>query len=314
MKNKEKIIIPGGSGFLGKILSKYFHSKNIPVVILSRRKFHSPYAEVLEWDGENIGEWAKEFEGAKAIINLAGLSVNCRYTEKVKPDLINSRVLSTRVIGQAIKDSKDKPEAWLNSSTATIYEHTYGPPHTESNGKICANVEAKDEFSIQIALDWESEFNKAECGDVRKILLRSAIVLGDEKGTAYTILRRLAKFGLGGKMGHGKQYFSWIHEDDFCRAVEFLIDNQSPTGAYNIAAPNALTNSEAMRALRKAYHIPFGLPASKLMLEVGAFFLRTETELIIKSRRVFPEKLLSENFKFKYENFPEAISALENKA
>jgi len=164
------------------------------------------------------------------------------------------------------------------------------------------------------ALNWEAKFNKAECGNVRKILLRSAIVLGNEKGTAYTILRRLAKFGLGGKMGHGKQYFSWIHEDDFCRAVEFLIDNQSSSGAYNLAAPTTLTNSQMMRELRKAYHIPFGLPASKLMLEVGAFFLRTETELIIKSRRVFPEKLLSEIFKFKYENFPEAISALEDKS
>ena len=307
MSGKHKVVIPGGSGFLGRLLARWFVKKGMDVVILSRRQFDAEHGRVIVWDGKTTDKWCAELEGAVALINLSGRSVDCRYSASNRKILTDSRIFSTRILGEAVNNCKNPPLVWLNSSTATIYEHTYGSPHSE-DGRIAGSPEAKDEFSIELATAWENEFNAVDCPNSRKILLRTAMVF-DGKGSVFKVLRRLVKFGLGGKMGHGKQYVSWIHSKDFCRAVETLVFDNKAFGIYNIASPNPIPNKTMMKIIRDSLGIPIGLPASKLMLEIGAFFLRTETELIIKSRRVVPTRLLSEGFFFEYPDFDQAVSS-----
>jgi hypothetical protein len=306
-----KIVIAGGSGFLGKCLAGPFAARGDDVVILSRAPGFSDVARIVEWDGRTLGPWAAELEGARALINLAGRSVNCRYTAANRRQMMESRTLSTRVLGEAVAACEKPPAVWLNSSTATIYKHTFGEPHGE-DGAIGASPEAKDAYSIEVARAWEEEFSRAKAPMTRKSILRTAIVLGRGKGGPYEILHLLAKLGLGGKNADGRQYFSWIHIDDFCRALDWLIANEKAEGIYNLAAPNPLPNAEFMKALRRAVGNPIGLPSTRWMLEIGAFFLRTETELIIKSRRVVPKRLLAEGFRFKFEEASDALTDLES--
>lgn len=304
MQNK-KIVLAGGSGFLGSLLADHLNNQGFKVVILSRKSFSSTSAKVIVWDGETLDAWSEELEGASALINLAGRTVDCRYTEKNKKQMLNSRILSTRVLGKAVSSCKKPPRVWLNSSTATIYEHTYGASHGEG-GRVAHSVEAKDEYSVLLASLWEDEFKVSSCPGTRKIILRTALVF-DKSGSVYKVLKRLAAFGLGGKMGHGKQIVSWIHSEDFLRAIDWLILNEKAEGVYNLAAPNPLSNSEMMHEVRKEVGAAFGLPATKWMLEIGAFILRTETELIIKSRNVVPDRLLKEGFKFNFLTLKSAL-------
>jgi uncharacterized protein len=305
-----RIIIPGGSGFLGRTLAKYFASRGSEVVVLSRQAGSTDHARVVEWDGARLGPWTGELEGAAAVINLAGRSVNCRYNPENRREMMDSRVQSTRVLGRAIYECSAPPEVWLNSSTATIYRHTYGEAHGE-DGETGATPEANDGFSIEVARAWEDEFERANAPMTRKAALRTAIVFGNEPGGVYEILRRLARLGLGGRNGDGRQYVSWIHAEDFCRAIEWLIGNERAEGIYNLAAPGPLPNAEAMAAIRRAVGMPIGLPATRWMLEIGAVFLRTETELILKSRRVVPKRLTAEGFEFKFAEFAAAVADLE---
>lgn len=309
---KDKVVLAGGSGFLGAALGRWLSERGYDVVVLSRHLKPLAHGRCVHWDGETLGAWADELEGAAALINLAGRSVNCRYHARNRRLIMDSRILSTRVLGQAVAGCATPPRVWLNSSTATIYKHTYGDAHGE-DGEIAATREANDAFSIQVARAWEEEFAQAECPQTRKIVLRAAMVLDAVPGTVYEVLRRLARFGLGGKMGDGKQFLSWIHADDFCRAMQWLIETPSATGIYNIAAPNPLTNADAMRLFRRAVRMQIGLPAKRWMLEIGAFLLRTETELIIKSRRVVPTRLLAEGFAFEFPTLASAITSLETR-
>lgn len=309
------MVIPGGSGFLGRTLAKYFSQRDWRVVILSRHPSPIKGAEVFVWDGKTLGPWSQQLEGAKAVINLAGRSVNCRYNERNRTAMMNSRTDSTLIIGQAIAACKNPPKVWLNSSTATIYRHQYDKPNTESEGLYGASKEAKDTYSLEVAHAWEDAFEEAfrvnPLSQTRGLILRTAMVFGKESGGVYEALRKLTQQGLGGTMGHGRQYVSWLHETDFCRSIEWLIQNESAQGIYNLTAPNPLPNREMMATLRAALGVKFGLPATRWMLELGAFFLRTETELIVKSRRVEPERLLSEGYQFRFPHFEAAIKALE---
>jgi len=305
-----KIVLAGGSGFLGCVLGEWLDERDYEIVVLSRRETSIPYGRCVLWDGEHCGKWALALENASALVNLAGRSVNCRYRSRNRREMMNSRVLSTRVLGQAVAGCATPPAVWLNFSTATIYKHTYGAAHGE-DGEIAATPEAKDEFSVHIARAWEDEFANASCPHTRKAVLRAAMVLDIVSGTVYEILRRLAALGLGGTMGSGKQFLSWIHADDFCRSVQWLIDNPSAAGNYNIAAPTPITNADAMKLFRNTVGMSFGLPAANWMLEVGALLMRTETELIIKSRRVVPTRLLDEGFTFEYPTLESAIASLE---
>lgn len=304
------IVLAGGSGFLGRTLARWFGDRGCEIVVLTRQPEGCWMGRPVAWDARTLGDWVGAIEGAAALINLAGRSVNCRYNARNRRAMMDSRVLSTRVLGEAVGACTNPPRAWLNSSTATIYKHTYGDVHDES-GAIGATPEAKDAFSVEVAEAWEEAFDQAETPSTRKIVLRTAMVFGNEAGGVYTVLRRLARMGLGGKMAHGGQYVSWIHETDFCRAIEWLIRNERASGVYNICAPNPVTNAAMMSLLRRQFRRPIGLPATRWMLEIGVFFLRTETELVIKSRRVVPGRLLEEGFSFAFPEMRSAIASLE---
>ncbi len=307
-----KIIIAGGTGQVGTVLARAFHATGDDVLVLSRNPQDAPW-RTMGWDGRNLGIWAAELENADVVINLAGLSVNCRYGPKNRHAIIESRVLSTRVIGRAIAECAHPPKVWLQASTATIYAHRYDAPNTESTGILGGdepNAPDTWRFSIVVARAWEDTFNEAITPHTRKVLLRSAIMMSPDAGGAFSIMLRLVRFGLGGAMGDGRQFVSWIHDEDFVRAVRWIIEHEQFEGFVNLAAPNPLPNRAFMRDLRRAWGIPFGLPAFSWMLEIGAFFLRTETELILKSRRVTPERLLASGFTFRYPTWPEAAKNL----
>jgi uncharacterized protein (TIGR01777 family) len=304
-----KILLAGGSGFLGSALADYFAAPGVEVVILTRSpKSRTGLIREVAWDGATPGEWTGELEGARALINLAGVSVNCRYHARNRRRLLDSRLETTRVLGQALARCANPPPVWLNSSTATIYTHTYGAPWDET-GEIGGCREAKDIFSVRLAMEWERVFDEAPTPLTRKVALRSAMVLGHGRNSVLPNLLRLGRLGLGGCLAGGRQFVSWIHQEDFCRAVNWLIDHESLDGVVNLAAPNPVTNREFMAAIRAVCHAPLGLPAPRWMLEIGAFFLRTETELIIKSRRVVPSRLLASGFNFRH---PELLPAIEH--
>jgi len=307
-----KIVIPGGSGQVGTVLAREFHNGGHVVVVLSRKPLTAPWRTVA-WDGETLGDWKSEIEGADAVINLAGQSVNCRYTAENRKIIKDSRVKSTRVVGDAIAQAWKPPRVWLQASTATIYAHRFDAANDEATGIIGGSEpDAPDtwNFSIDVATSWERALKESPTPNTRRVAMRSAIVMNPDDGSPFDILLRLVRFGLGGHAGDGKQYMSWIHDQDFCRAVLWLIEHDEFEGPVNLAAPNPLTNSEFMRVLRSAWGVPFGLPASEWMLELGAFMLNSETELILKSRRVIPAKLLQSGFSFKFSTWPDAARDL----
>ncbi|MEP6664400.1 MAG: TIGR01777 family oxidoreductase [Verrucomicrobiota bacterium] len=307
-----KIILAGGSGFLGHALSQWFSHRNGEVVILARTaKPSDKISRTVVWDAKNMGEWAKELDGSDAVINLTGRSVDCRYNEKNRREITESRVDSTRVLGEAIARCGVPPKVWLNSSTATIYKYSFDTARDEES-EIASAREANDEFSVSVAKAWEKAFDEANTPDTRKVTLRTTMVLG-ERGGVFPVLRRLTRLGLGGKMGSGRQYVSWIHERDFCRAIDWLIERKEFSGAVNMASPQPLPNAEMMKTFREIFRAPIGLPATDTMLEIGAFFLRTETELILKSRRVISKRLPEAGFTFEFPTFRGAIENLSHK-
>ena len=308
-----KLILAGGSGFLGGELAKQFTTLGWEVVVLTRSpKSQANDAREVAWDAATLGEWSHELDGATAVVNLTGRSVDCRYTTKNRREIMDSRVNSTRVVGQAIARCKTPPRVWLNSSTATLYQHTFGTPHDESSREMDSATDAKDAFSVEVAQAWERALDEAKTPHTRKVALRTSMVLGLGHNSVFPVLRRLTKFGLGGRQGSGKQFVSWIHVEDFCRAIEWIIAHEELSGPINQCAPNPLPNAEMMKQFREVCRIPIGLPATEWMLEIGAFFLRTETELIFKSRRVVPGKLLASGFEFRFPTFREAIQDLES--
>ena len=308
-----KIVIPGGSGQVGTVLARGFHGRGDDVVVLSRRETNAAPWRVVKWDGESLEDWASEFEGADVIINLAGRSVNCRYTETNRRIITESRVKSTRIVGQAIAETVNAPRVWLQASTATLYAHRYDAPNDDATGIIGGsepNAPDTWRFSIDVVKKWERELNAAATPQTRKVLMRSAIIMNPDQGSPFDMLLRLVRFGLGGTCGNGKQFVSWIHDQDFVRSVIWLIEHEELAGPVNLAAPNPLTNSEFMQSLRKAWGIPFGLPATEWMLELGAFVLRSETELMLKSRRVIPSRLIESGFTFQFSTWAEAAQDL----
>lgn len=294
----KKIVIAGGTGFLGIALKNYFEHKGFIVISLSRKR----NKETTYWNGKDLGEWTKHLEDAEVLINLAGKSVDCRYTDENKAAILSSRMDSTRVLNLAVEQAVNKPKVFLNASTATIYVHSETTINTEENGVI------GDDFSMNIAKSWEKEFYANEIPGVRKIALRTSIVLG-KNGGAFPKLKTITKLGMGGKQGRGSQFISWIHIHDFCRSIEFLI-NSEISGSVNITAPNPKSNKDFMRDLRKLLSIPFGISQPVWLLELASAIIKTETELLLKSRYVYPQRLLDAGFKFKYETVKECLSGL----
>lgn len=311
-----KIIIPGGSGQVGTLLARAFHAEGHKVVVLSRMPTPAPW-RVVPWNAETVGEWAEEMDGADAVINLAGRSVNCRYTPENRKVIMDSRVHSTRAIGEAIAKAPNPPRVWLQASTATIYSHRYDAANDDVSGILGGAEPSLPDtwrFSLDVARQWEAALDEAQTPRTRKVILRSAIVMSAGKGGAFDVLLGLVRRGLGGTEGDGRQFVSWIHGDDFVRAARFLLEDDGLAGPVILAAPGPLPNAAFLRALRDAAGVSAGLPATAWMLEIGARALGTETELILKSRYVIPRRLTEAGFAFEYPAWPQAAQDLCRRA
>ncbi|MFP7494667.1 TIGR01777 family oxidoreductase [Terribacillus saccharophilus] len=288
----KKVILAGGTGFVGKYLAERFQQSGFEVIIISRQNQH------IAWSDKSALKEA--LEGAGLLINLAGKSVNCRYNERNKKEIMNSRIETTKILGEAIQACTNPPELWINSSTATIYRHAEDRPMTEAEGEIGSG------FSVDVATSWEETFFSYDLPETRQIALRISIVLG-KNGGVMTPYRNLVKFGLGGVQGSGKQMFSWIHIEDLFQIILFLKDRKNLNGIFNCAAPKPVTNRELMKQLRSKMNVSFGLPASKWLLEIGSAFIRTETELVLKSRWVIPDRLEREGYTFSFNTLDETL-------
>jgi uncharacterized protein (TIGR01777 family) len=261
----------------------------------------------------DLDKSGRDVDGSDVVINLTGRSVNCRYTPANRQEILQSRLLSTAIVGQAIDAASSPPRVWLQASTATIYSHRYNQPNDERSGILGGqepNAPDSWRFSIEVAQAWERAFEQAITPQTRKVALRSAMILSPDQGGVFDALLGLTRRGLGGSLGDGRQFMSWIHHDDFVAAVRWIIGHDEVEGAVNVASPNPLPNAEFMRLLREACGVPFGLPAREWMLEVGAIFMRTETELILKSRRVVPARLLEHGFRFTFPGWRDAAQDL----
>lgn len=307
-----KIVLPGGWGQVGTVLARALLDDGHDVVVLSRRPADQPW-RVVPWDGVSPGAWGREVDGADVVVNLAGRSVDCRYTPARRREILESRVHSTRAVGEAIARAARPPRVWLQASTATIYAHRLDANNDELTGRIGggeADAPPAWRFSIDVARAWEREFFAAATPQTRRVAMRSAMTMSPDAGGVFDTLLRLVRVGLGGTMGDGRQYLSWVHHDDFVRAVLFLIAHDDLDGVVNIAAPAPVPNAEFMRTLRRAWGARLGLPATTWMLAVGTFLLRTEPELVLKSRRVVPGRLITHGFTFEYPRWEEAAADL----
>src|ERR1700733_352980 len=308
-----KIVIPGGTGQVGTLLARAFHRDGHEVTVWGRQPSMSAPWRVEQWNPAEISGWAHKLEGIDVLVNLAGRSVNCRYTAENRRQIMESRVGSVRALGKAIAGLKRPPRIWLQASTATIYAHTYTAAHDEASGIIGGlepGAPASWRFSIEVASAWEKALDEASTPATRKIKLRSAVVMNPDRGSIFDTLLGLVRRGLGGASGDGRQYVSWIHETDFVNAVYFLLEREAMNGVVNLSSPNPLPNREFMSQLRQAWGTKVGLPATKWMLEIGAALMGTESELVLKSRRVIPGRLLKEGFQFAYPEWEGAAREL----
>jgi uncharacterized protein (TIGR01777 family) len=291
-----KIVIAGGTGYLGQLLTSHFQKGNKnQIFILSRhQQINSENIYYLKWNGKNEGYWTSSLENTDVLINLTGKSVNCRYTKENKEEIYRSRIDSTNVLCKVIEKLKNPPKVFIQSSSATIYCHSVDKLMTEKRGEIGVD------FSMDVCKKWEMIFNSYNLPKTKKIITRTSIVLGN-KGGAFPIIKRLTQFGFGGKQGSGKQFISWISEEDYVRSIVHLISQEK--GVYNVCAPNPLMNETFQRKLRKKLRVFFGFNIPKWCLQFGAKIIGTEPELLLKSRKVYPEKLLKTGFTFKTNNF-----------
>jgi uncharacterized protein (TIGR01777 family) len=307
-----KIVIPGGTGQVGHLLARHFHAQGHAVIVLSRTAQAAPWP-VIPWDGITLGSWVAELERSDVCINLAGRSVNCRYTPANRRAIRDSRILSTQILGEAIASLRHPPPLWLNASTATIYRHSLDRPMDEATGELGGNEPGAPDtwnFSIDIAKAWEQAFFSAPTPHTRKVALRSAMTFSPDPGGVFDVFLSLVHHGLGGTNLPGDQFVSWIHDTDFIRAIEFLIATQNFIGPVNLASPNPLPNRDFLRILREAWGTRIGLPTTSWMIEIGTFLMRTESELVLKSRQVIPGRLLDAGFQFSLPTWPLAARDL----
>ena len=309
-----RILILGGSGQIGRILCRDMVARGWNVTILSRSgKDGSSGVEVIRWDGETLGSWCDAVDRSDVVINLCGRTVNCRYNESNRRSIVDSRVRSTEAIVKAIAGSVTPPALLLQSSTATIYSHRFDAANDDIDGNMGGdedNVPDTWRFSIEVAKRWEAAATSIPLPSTRVVLMRSAMTMSPDPGGVFDVLLRLVRLGLGGTNGDGRQFVSWIHDEDFVASVHWLIDHPDLDGPINLCSPNPVENREFMRTLRGAWGARLGLPASRWMLEIGAFFLRTETELILKSRRVIPRRLQESGFEFQFPQWSDAAADL----
>ena len=321
-----RIVMPGGSGQVGHALARRFQERGHHVTVLTRGPYAAPW-QTVHWDGEKIGPWTETLEGADLCINLAGRSVNCRYTAENRRRIYASRITSTRLLNEVIAGLADPPKLWLNASAATLYRravdaHGVDLPQDESSGLSCAGSKGSEPeppaafcpgrrgFTRRVIRDWEAAFFALETPRTRKAALRSGVVFSPAPGSVFAVLSNLVRLGLGGMQGNGRQFVSWIHEADYARAVEFLIEREELAGPVNLVAPHPLPNRAFMEALREAWDVPNGLPAPSPLIHLGAFLMRTEAELVLQSCRAVPGRLLRAGFEFEFPEWPQAAEDL----
>jgi len=326
-----RILIPGGTGQVGTLLARHLDKAGHEITVLSRNLKNHPEQRwrTLAWDGVNPGPWADEIHRSDAVIHLSGRSVNCRYTPENRKEIIDSRVNPTLLLGKLIAASPTPPKIWMNASTSTFYRNALDRPQDEFTGEPAdlpnergvhepANLPETWSFSFDVAHRWEASLAATPTPQTRKIRLRSSMVMSPDPGGVFSVFSKLARLGLGGAQGNGKQYVSWIHDQDFCRITDLLLEQPEITdetdGIVNMTAPEPMPNKEFMRELRQAWGVPFGLPATNWMLEIGTFVMRTETELVLKSRRAVPTLLLKNGFEFSFPTWPQAARNLVRRA
>lgn len=319
-----RILIPGGSGQVGTLLARHLHAAGHQVTVLSRHPRPAPW-QVLRWDGLTPGPWVDELSRSNAVIHLSGRTVNCRYNAENRRQIFDSRIKPTLLLGRLIAESPTPPSIWMNASTSTFYRDAYDQPQDEFTGELGdlpsergtrepANLPETWSFSIDVANRWEQALAAIPTPRTRKIRLRSSMVMSPDPGGVFSVLSNLARFGLGGTQGSGRQYVSWMHDLDYCHATDLLLEHPEITdetgGVVNMTAPEPLPNRDFLRVLRRAWHAPFGLPAPAWLLEIGTFLMRTETELVLKSRRVIPSLLLRHGYTFRFPTWDTAAPDL----
>lgn len=312
MTQRMHVVIPGGSGQVGHILARHFCARGHAVTVFSRTPRPATW-HVVSWDGITPGPWIDDLKQSDICINLAGQSVNCRYTPRNRRGIYESRIRSTRLLNEVIASLSHAPRLWVNASTATIYRHALDRAMNEANGELGGNEPGAPDtwnFSIDVAKRWEDAFFSSPTPFTRKVAMRSAMIFSPDRGGVFDVFLGLVRHSVGGRQGSGTQFVSWIHEADFVRAVDLLIESEEFTGVVNLAAPNPLPNSEFMRDLRHAWGARIGLPTPEWILEIGAWLMQTESELVLKSRRVVPGRLLAAHFEFLFPEWPAAAREL----
>ncbi|MFP5275519.1 MAG: TIGR01777 family oxidoreductase [Acidobacteriota bacterium] len=319
-RHRLRIVLAGGSGSVGSMLAWHFQEQGHHVTVLTRAPYTASWFTV-HWDGAHPGPWVETLEGADVCINLSGRSIDCRYTAEHRRQLYDSRIGPTQLLHNVIANLAEPPRVWMNASAATIYRHALDRDMDEATGEIGGNeligegiwrrrAPEKWGFIVHLVREWERVFFATPTPRTRKIALRTSLVMSPQPGTVFAVLSRLARVGLGGTQGSGEQYVAWMHERDYARAIRFLIDHEEIEGPVNMASPHPLPNREFMAALRQAWNMLNGLPAPAPLLELSMFLLRKETELILKSRRVVPGKLLDAGFPFEFPAWAHAAEDL----
>jgi uncharacterized protein (TIGR01777 family) len=311
-ERKRRIVIPGGSGHVGQLLAEHFHMRGDEVVVLSRSPKPAPW-KVLLWDAQTEGSWVDALNGADVCIGLNGRTVNTRSTPRHRAEIYESRIGPTRLLNRVLRNLPDPPTVWLNASTATIYRHALDHGQDERTGEFGGHepgAPASWAFSVKVGQDWENALFEGSMDRTRRVALRTSLVMSTQSGSVFDVLSQLARVGLGGTNGRGDQRVSWMHADDYVRAIDLLLEDESLSGAVNLAAPQAPTNRDFMRVLRQAWGMPFGLPAPEFLIQIGTFLMRTEPELVLKSRWVLPERLQAAGFQFQFADWASAANNL----
>jgi len=297
--SSRRVVVAGGSGFLGRSLARYLLAAGYEVDVLTRAKTQSVVGNAIIWDGAIVGDWARCVDGAAAVINLTGKSVNCRYNTENRGEITASRVNSVRAIEGAVTKAGSPPPVWIQSASLAIY----GSPGAD----VCDETTPEGTgFSPEVCRQWESTFNESITPSTRKVLLRIGIVLGRDGGALET-LTPLARWGLGGRVGNGRQYVSWIHIEDFNRMVEMCMARPDMSGVYNATAPDPVTNAAFMRTLRHAVHRPWSPPVPAWAVRLGTVVMRTESELALGGRRCLPKRILEQGFDFQHADLGAAL-------
>lgn len=301
---KSKIVIAGGSGFIGQLLSDFYHHQNYEVVVLSRgnrEKVHG--IRFVNWDGETEGEWVKELEGCDTVINLTGKSVNCRPTKSNNKAVIDSRVRSTKVIGKAIQKLQSPPKVWINAGGVGVFSGADSDVPKDENAAL-----GKD-FSSEVAYHWEKAFNEAETPLTRKVFLRIALVLKKGEGFLQP-MELLVKTGLGGTMGSGKQHFPWIHYQDLIQIFDYVRKSAQMSGVVHAVSPETVSNASFMKQLRQAIGVPIGIPAPAFAVRLGAYIIGTNGNLALSDNPAIPGKLIKEQYSFLFPDLKSALAQL----